>query len=545
MLSIESQTRELEAVALKLGFKITNIFSEAKSAKDLGRPEFGRLVSMIKEGKIDRILVWHPDRLSRNPQDAATIISLMDSGDLVEVCTPSQTFRNNPMDKFMLGFFMMQAKFENDHKGENVKEGLKTKAEKGYLPSGAKPGYMNDKYAEKGSKKIMNDPVRFPLIKQCWELMLTGAYTPPKILDMLNNEWGYTSPTRKSIGGKPMARSQIYRMLRDPFYYGLFEFPVGSGKWFQGQHEPMVTKEQFNKVQIILGRKGSPSPHFREFAFTGLMKCGECGAMVTAEERWQCVCSKCNYKFTCTNNNTCQQCHTKISEMDNPLIRHYVHYHCTKRKNPNCTQGSVEVGNLEKQIDALMSQVGISERFKDWAIKHLNKLNDQEVEVRNASIGAIQEAYNGCLKKLDNLLQLKISPANSDGSLLSDTDFKSQKDTLMAEKISLEQRMGNAGKKVDEWMNDAEKAFDFAVHCRYKFANATLMQKREMLIILGSDFTITDKTLRLNLQKPYCFLKPVVEEVPSTSAMFGTDNQGLLTAQLEDEWASNPLVLPR
>jgi DNA invertase Pin-like site-specific DNA recombinase len=82
----------------------------------------------------------------------------MDLGKLIEIVTPTQTFRNTPNDKMMFSFFCMVAKLENDNKGEDVKRGLKTKADMGWLPNGAKPGYMNDRLAEKGNKKIKNDP---------------------------------------------------------------------------------------------------------------------------------------------------------------------------------------------------------------------------------------------------------------------------------------------------------------------------------------------------------------------------------------------------
>ena len=120
--------------------------------------------------------------------------------------------------------------------------------------------------------------------------------------------------------------------------------------------------------------------------------------------------------------------------MTQPVIRHYLHYHCTKRRDRNCTQGVIGVNELETQIDSFLAKVGISEEFKNWAIKYLNELNDDETETRNASLTAIQEAYNGCVKRLDNLVQLKICPQNSDSSLLTDEEFKAQKKTIMAEK---------------------------------------------------------------------------------------------------------------
>src|SRR3989304_842315 len=102
-----------------------------------------------------------------------------------------------------------------------------------------------------------------------------------------------------------MCRSQIYRVFTDPFYYGYFQYPEGSGIWHKGKHKPMVEKEEFDRVQMILGRKGSPRPRTHEFAYTGAIRCGECQAMVTAEEKWQIICSNCRIKFASLNKEAC------------------------------------------------------------------------------------------------------------------------------------------------------------------------------------------------------------------------------------------------
>ncbi len=359
-LSIESQISELTDLAKRLKLHISGVLFEAKSAKDLGRPVFAQLLSKIQSHESRKILVWHPDRLSRNPHNAADIVGLLDSGDLLEVVTPTQTFRNNPMDKFMLGFFMMQAKFENDSKGVNVVRGLKTKAEKGWLPSGAKAGYMNDKAADKGNKTILCDPERYPIIRKAWDCMLTGTYSVMQILRLLNDEWGYRTPQHRRIGGKPMTKSHIYKMFTDTFYYGEFEYPLNSGKWHKGKHVPMITKEEFEKVQRLLGRKGKPNPRTHFFAYTGLLQCGECHATITAEEKFQVICSGCKYKFASQNKESCPKCKTLIEEMRNPTLLHYTYYHCTKRKKPDCSQGSIRVEDLDKEFDKTLAKLQVS-----------------------------------------------------------------------------------------------------------------------------------------------------------------------------------------
>lgn len=547
-LSIPSQVEELTAIVDKLHLNMADKpLTEAKSAKHVGREQFNLLIARIQAGEADAILVWHPDRLSRNPQDMATIICLMDAGQLKEVLTPTQKFINNPMDKFMLGFLMLQAKLENDSKGVNVKRGLRSKAKNGWFPgSWAKAGYMWDKTAERGNKTILKDPIRFPLIRKAWELMITGAYTPPQILKKLNDEWGYTTPQRKSIGGGKMQRSTIYKIFTDPFYFGEYEFIDEDNTVVRktGKHEAMINSDEFDRVQMLLGRKGRPRPKTHSFPFTGIIRCGECDAMITAEEKWQIICPSCKNKFSSNNKDACPKCQTLIEAMVKPTLLHYQYYHCTKRKNPNCSQKSIKIEDLEKQLEALLGKIEISERFKDWAIKYLNELNEQEKEDRNAVIANLQENHKACVQKLDNLIKLKISPSNSDGGLISDQEFKQQKASLLAERKAIEDRMQRQGVRIENWVEMAEKAFNFACHARYWFMNGDIHTKKEIVTALGQNLTLFDKTLRVDLEKPLCFIEDARKETDKIIGMLEPKEKVDITPQLEALWAENLTMLP-
>lgn len=384
------------------------------------------MLERVRRGEAQKIIVWNADRLSRNPMDTAALINILEEVEGLEIITPSHTFRDTPMDKFLLAFVCSQAKMDNDNRGMNVKSKLKAKAEKGMYVGSAKPGYMFDPLAKQGEKDLIPISGKHELIEKAWRTMLSGKYRVSQVMGLLNDSWGYRTPVRGKLGGKPMHLSEIYEMFHDPFYYGQFEYPRNSGIWHQWRGgEPMLTEEEFKRVQILIGSKFMPKPQHRVFAFTGLMRCGECSSAITAEEKWQVICTNCKHKFSSLNRNACPDCNTLIANMDNPTILHYIYYHCSKKKNRYCTQGSITVDKLEAQIDEVLQKIGISEEFKDWAIKYLNQLNDNEVEDRNVAIDALQNAYQNCIKRLDNLVKLKISPQNSDGSLLSDEEFKS------------------------------------------------------------------------------------------------------------------------
>jgi len=115
-----------------------------------------------------------------------------------------------------------------------------------------------------------------------WDLILTGAYAPRRILDIATDEWGLRTIKRKRTGGTPC----LQRSLQDLHEYLLRRSPGVGGQGISGKAPgPWLTIEEFDRVQHLLGLKGRPRPKTHLFAFTGMIRCGECGLSVVAEER--------------------------------------------------------------------------------------------------------------------------------------------------------------------------------------------------------------------------------------------------------------------
>jgi len=510
VLSIESQTRELEQLAAKLNLPIVEILTESKSAKAPGRPVFNAMMQRLYRGEAAGIICWKLDRLARNSVDGGSIIwAIKQHG--IKVMTPAQSYARED-DNIILMYieFGMAQKYVDDL-SKNVKRGLKTKIENGWFPGVAPAGYLNHTDKVSGENTLIKDPERFPLIRQMWDLMLTGLYTPPKILDMANDEWGFrTRPTRR-MGGKPLARSAIYQIFTKPFYYGWFEYPGGSGQWYQGKHEPMITEAEYDQVQTLLGRKGNPRPqrHF-DFPFTGLIRCGACGRMVTAEEKQQLKCSTCKYKFAYRNHDICPCCETPIEKMAAPRYLHYTYYHCSKSRRPVCRQKCVTGKELENQINEHLAWLTISKKFKEWAIKHLHLLHEKEKSLQGDIIKAQRKAHHQCQEEIDSLLKLKTSSGNKEGSLLSDDEYAKRRGSLLKEKAALEELINNADQRVEQQLKQSEEAFEIACQAQKRFAEGDSDTKKEILAAVQSNLILKDKKLLFEAKKPFLILENVI-----------------------------------
>jgi site-specific DNA recombinase len=507
IISNESQRDELDPIGIRDCLRIAGVIEEEASAKTSGtRPRFNEMLRRIKKGEANAILCWHLNRLSRNAGDAAALVELMDQGRLLEIRTPSQTFRNIPADKFLIILFCGQAKLENDNKGVDVKRGLKKKATMGWYPGVAPMGYLNDKTKLRGERDLFKDPERFPLVKQMWQIMLMGAYTPSQILKIANEDWGFRTRRTRKQGGTPLSLSALYHIFHNPFYYGWFEYPRGGGKWHQGKHEPMVTKAEFDRVQALLGRKGNPrASRHTTFSFTGIIRCGACNGMVTAEEKHNVRCTQCRFKFVYRNRDACPRCKTTIANMTESVFRDYTYYHCARRKG-GCRQQGLEAAKLQEQILAQLKRIEISDTFKSWAFKFLKEIHLEDKALSYHATESHDKAHTDCVKRLDNLIRLKTSPANADGSLLSDEEYAKQRRELLEEKAVLDKLPGDARVAAQQALRQSQELFEFAASASEKFAKGDFRAKKQILTTMGSHQTLLNKKLSIEAKKPFVWL---------------------------------------
>ncbi len=398
-LSIDSQVKEMLAIAERENLDIVDIRRESHSAKASGqRPVFNELIRDLNAGRYTGILTWAPDRLSRNAGDLGALVDLMDEKKLHQIRTYGQSFQNSPNEKFLLMILCSQAKLENDNKSINVKRGLRTRCEMGLWPSPAPMGYLNDKRVDKKGH-VHIDPERGHVIKKIFEKVAYEKWSGKKIFHWLKFDINFKTPN----GNKGLTLSNIYLILQNDFYYGTFEYPRKSGLWYKGIHDPLITKELFDltqqqiKSQIIRVQD-------KEFAFTKLMKCGLCGSGICADE--------------------------KFKKLKNGNIHRYVYYGCTRFNDKNCKCGYINEDQLIEQFSNLMDTIDLDElgireklkaevermkKFQRTILGTKDKIEVRDIDIRNYAKYVLKEASDiekrellGCLKSKITLREKQI-----------------------------------------------------------------------------------------------------------------------------------------
>ena len=478
--SIDDQISRLKKLASDLNLDIKKTYTEAKSAKKPNnRPLFDEMIKRVENGEADGILCWQINRLSRNPIDSGKLSWLLQQGILKSIQTIDREYL--PEDNVLL--FSVESGMANQYildLSKSTKRGMLSKLEKGWQTGVAPLGYLNDKE----NKTIKTDPERFNLVRKMWDLMLTGNYTPPKILDIANNEWGFRTRKFKRIGGCPLSRGGIYKIFSSLFYAGIIE---NAGVQYQGAHEPMITLEEYDRVQILLGRKGKLRPKHHEFAFTGSIRCGVCGCLYTAE--------------------------TKRKLLKSGEINEHTYYHCTRRTiKVKCNQRyNIRAKDLELMIEKEIEKYTILPEFLQWALEGLSKKNDTEIEDRTKVYEMQHKTLVETQKELDELTKMRYR------QLIDDETFIRERNTLQSKIAQMKENLRQTETRAERWLELAEKTFNFATYARKAFMTGGLELKKEILLALGKTPIIKDKKLYI---EPNEWLQPIKNGYPALEAEY-------------------------
>lgn len=495
--SLEDQTRLMKELAKQKSFKIIEVFEESRSAKLPGnRPEFERMLALIESGTINAVLCWQFNRLSRNPTESGRLQQLLQDGKLQLIQTSDKVYA--PSDNALL--LSVEAGMSNQYIRElavNTKRGMKSKALKGDKPGIPPIGYLNDRLA----KTIVPDPELFPKIRILWDKMLTGTYSVAQLVEVAEKELLILTPRRGKTGGKALAPSTLHTVFKNIFYTGKLRF---LGEIYNGNQIPMVTEEEFTRVQEIIdpGHTTRPKDKNQSFLFRNLLKCGECGYSITAELKTK--------KLKSTGE-----------------LREYIYYHCTgKSKKQKCSQKSycVSEEELVKQIKLKLEKFTIDPDFYRLAIEALAQEENIVVEKERAKNIQTDRAIQKQTLLISNLRRMRYN-----GEADDDAWYFAELAQLESSLKKLQEQRNKAEYEARNWRETADAVFTFARYAQEDFDSDKTEKKRSVVFKLGERLTLMDRTITFTPNKYFVPIEKMNEQKLLLPEMVRTASQ-----QMED-----------
>src|SRR5439155_1941514 len=239
--SIPAQLKLLHEYASRNAFSLVKEFIDIETAKASGRQNFEEMVRFLKNNRECRnVLVEKTDRLYRNLRDAVTLedldieIHLVKEGQIISKDAKSQT-------KLIHGMHLVLARHYIENLREEVKKGMREKAEQGMYPGRAPFGYRNNK----AERTIEVHTENAAIVKRIFELYASGQYSLTHLRSIIRTETG-----------KTFAKSHMHTVLTNPFYIGNF---IWGNKIYRGTHAAFIGADLYERVQTALRSHNKPT----------------------------------------------------------------------------------------------------------------------------------------------------------------------------------------------------------------------------------------------------------------------------------------------
>jgi DNA invertase Pin-like site-specific DNA recombinase/ssDNA-binding Zn-finger/Zn-ribbon topoisomerase 1 len=251
------------------------------TGSNTNRPSLQKLINDIKEGRVNMVVVYKLDRLSRSLVDFVHILKFFEEHGVAFASITQPIDTSTSTGKLMLHILSSFAEFERQLISERTKDKMSAARKRGQWTGGwAALGYD----LNKESKKLIINKTEAKLIKEIFDLYLKES-SLLKVAQILNDK-GYRSKSitlksGKCFGGKKFGITHIQSMIKNPLYIGKVEY---SGQIYEGEQEGIIDEETFKKAQEILKQNRMERKATKNTDCTGLLShllhCKACGTFM-------------------------------------------------------------------------------------------------------------------------------------------------------------------------------------------------------------------------------------------------------------------------
>lgn len=444
--SLVEQKSAIDAYASRNALSIVGWFEEMETAAKQGRRKFTQMLADLRAGKADGLIIHKIDRSARNLRDWADLGDLIDRG--IDVRFVSDNF-----DLLSRGGRLsadIQAVVAADYirnLREEVKKGMYGRLKQGFYPWAAPIGYLN---CGKAKLKVI-DPVKGPLVRHMFERYATNTIA----FEELRHEM-WQKGLRTSVG-KPLYDRNITTALNNPFYMGVIRIRT-TGETFPGAHESLITKDLYERVQLILRGRTVPKAKTHQFLLRQMVQCGSCTRRhLTGEYQKSHTYYRCHGEL-------CRGISWKSEVLEGVALDHIQRVRIDE-------QGLGDLGDLvEDEYRAGMGGVE--------SVKVALTLRLQHLDVRTT--------------RLTDLLV---------DNVIDEATYNDRKEKLLLERGGLLEELGRVDRRPP--LQELFAMFERNNRQLLRYESLIDDEKRELLEIVCSNFSVCGKNPMFSLRSPY------------------------------------------
>ena len=403
---------------------------KGESARTADRPRLRAMLARIgEESDVEAVVVHKIDRLARNMEDHIAIRALLRRRG-VALVSVTENLDDTASGRLVEGIHALMAEFYSANLAAEVRKGMGQKAKLGGYPHKAPIGYLNVREPIGGRQvaHIVLDPERAPLVRAAFELYATGKWTVERLAEEMAHRGLCNRGRDGHYPAKAVTVSGLARLLAHRAYVGVVEW---DGVEYEGQHEPLVERDTFEKVQELLATRamrGTRERRHHHYPKGGLV-CGVCGRRLSIQ------LSKGTYTyFYC------------LGQKD-------------RRNGTGCQERYVAADQLEAEVEDLYGRIEVPD---DWA-EGLRGAIATEVATHHEDTTAEREllAHRREHAGAERFKLMEAYYANA----IDVTMLRREQERIGAELRAIESRQAILDASLDDWQEVMNLALRFSTRC--------------------------------------------------------------------------------
>ena len=445
--SLPEQKDVIERYAARNGLHIIELVVERMTAAKSGRPLWNAMIKLLRQGKAAGIIIHKIDRSARNRRDWADFNDLIDEGIDVHVASEPIDFRTRG-GRLTADLQAVVAVDYIRNLRDEAKKGFYGRLKQGFYPLPAPIGYLNHGAAQ--AKTI--DPEKGSLVRQAFELYVGGKWSIPTLVDEL-----YRRGLRNRAGGR-VTKNGLHTILRNPFYAGVMRISA-TNETFLGNHESLISKSTFDRVQDILHGRIGTRVNVHDFLFRRFVKCSHCGYSLIGE-----------------------------------IQKGIVYYRCHTK---SCPTTSLREDIVAASLSQQLKRLEFTEPEKNFLRKRIAQLKASWIADRERELQTFNLKIEQATERLNRLTDAYLDQVLDRGL------FEARKAAVIFERRALEDTLRDYQTNKRSVPEELEKFIELAGNAYSLYKNADRAKIRRLLRTVTSNCTVGEKNLDFVFTIPF------------------------------------------